>query len=207
MNALFTDEVLIRSLLLFLMVGSVAGLFIGVAMLLQPEWLQRVSKYANLWISTRKLARPLARSFDLEAWLYRYNRVAGVLLLSAAVYIIYYLTADFDKKIALKSVFHGTGISPLLMDGLLDGMVLFGLVAAVFAVIISLYLCFRPSMMRDFEQLSNKRTSLRQVLKPWESLRNSVDIFVFKNIRLAGVLIITGSFYALVILLSYWKNT
>ena len=206
MNALFTDEVLTRSLLLFSMLGSVAGLFAGAALLCCPDWLLRVSKHANRWVSTRQVARPLARSIDLEGWLYCHNRPAGILLMSAAAYIIYYFTALFDKPVAMNSVFKSSIIPSVLMDGLIDALVLVSLIGAVFAVLISLFIVFRPSMLREFEQRANKRTSLRQGLKPLEILRGGVDHYVSKNVRLVGVLIFTGSFYTLVIMLGHWKS-
>lgn len=206
MSALFTDAVLMRSLILFLMLGSIAGLIAGAALLLRPDWLMRVNKLANRWVSTRQMVRPFSYSINLESWCYRHNRLIGTLLMSAAVYIIYYLTTAFDKTAALKNVFYSASIPPLLMDGLLDGFVLFGLTGAVFAAMVSLFLVFRPSMLRDFEQRANKRTSLRQALKPLENLRGGVDQYVFRHVRLAGVLIFAGSFYTLAILLINWKN-
>lgn len=206
MKTLFTDAILMRSLILFLMLGSVTGLLAGAALLLRPEWMLRVSKFANRWVSTRQMARPLDRSINMDAWFYRYNRLCGALLMSGAVYVVYFFTAAFDKAAVLKNVFNAASIPPALMAGLLDALVLVSLVTAIFAAIVSLFLIFRPSMLREFEQRANQRVSLRQALKPLESQHGGLDQYVFKNVRLAGILILAGSVYTLVILVNNLKS-
>lgn len=206
MSTLFSDAILMRSLILFLMLGSVTGLFAGAALLLRPDWMLRVSKFANRWVSTRQMARPLNRSINMDAWFYRYNRLCGGLLMSGSVYVVYFFTAAFDKAVALRNVFKAASVPPALMAGLIDALVLGSLVTAVFAAIVSLFLIFRPSMLREFEQRANKKISLRQALKPLESQHGGLDQYVFKNVRLAGILILMGSIYMLVVLVKNLKN-
>ena len=206
MNTLFTDAVLIRSLVLFLMLGSVAGLFAGAALLMRPDWLSRIGKHANHWVSTRQMSRPLVKIFNVEAWFYRHNRLAGGALLLAAVYLIYYFTVQFNKQAAMISIGRHTPLHPSLLDGLLDAMVLGCFSGAVFAAIVSLYLMLRPSMLRELELRANSKTSVRQRLKPLEIIRGGVDSYVFKHVRLTGWVILAGSFYTLLVLLAYWEK-
>jgi len=205
MGALFTDAVLTRSLILFLLLGSVAGLFAGAALLLRPELLLRASKFANRWVSTRQLARPLARFFSLDSWFYRYNLLSGAVLMSGSIYMVYFFTAVFDKTVALNNVFK-FALPPALMAGLVDALVLSALMGAVFALLISLFLVLRPSMLREFELSANRSVSLRKELKPLEITRDGVDQCVFRHVRLAGMLILSGSIYTLVVLVSSFKS-
>ena len=206
MSILFSDAVLMRSLNLFLILGSVAGVLAGAALLLRPEWLIRVSKRANHWVSTRQMAGPLARSIILDGWFYRYNRINGAVIMSGSIYIIYYFTAVFVKVDVLNSAFKTPNISPSVMSGLLDALVLTCLMGAIFAAIISLFLAFKPSMLREFEQKANQKMLLRQGLKALEIQRTGLDQYVFKNVRLTGILILLGSVYTLVVLVSNLKN-
>jgi len=206
MSELFTDAVLTRSLILFLILGSVAGLFAGATLLLNPAWMSSVSKLANRWVSTRQMARGLTRAVALDSWFYRYNRLNGALLMAGSIYIIYFFTAVFDQVGALKNVFKTAAVPPALMAGLIDALVVGGLTGAVFAAIVSLFLMLRPSLLREFEQGANQKISLRLALKPLEIQRDGVDPYVFKNVRWAGILILAGSLYTLVVLLSNWKN-
>jgi hypothetical protein len=81
---------------------------------------------------------------------------------------------------------------------LLDSTVLSILLGATFALIISLFLLIRPSMLRGFEQGANQWISLRLVLSPFEISRVGVDEYMFQNVQMAGVLLLFGSLYILV---------
>ena len=206
MSALFSDAVLMRSLILLLILGSIAGFFAGAALLLRPDWMMHISKLADRWVSTRQITRPLVRSIIVDSWFYRQNRLSGALLLSGAIYIVYFFSAVFDKPGALNTVFKTAIIPPAVMTGLLDALVLACLIGAVFTAIVSLFLMLRPSMLREVELRANHKTSLRQVMKPLEIQRGGLDQYVFRNVRPVGMLILTGSIYTLVVLLNCMKN-
>ena len=193
-----TDTLLLRSLLLFLMLGSVAGLFVGMALIMRPDWLLRVSKHTNRWISTRRFDRPLEQSVKLDPWFYRYRFTSGILILAGAVYLIYLFTAGFDKPAAIAGLSRKFPIPPALIGSLLDALALSCLLGAALALIVSLFLLFRPSLLRGFEQGSNQWLSMRRALKPLEIQRSGVDEYVFHNVRLVGMLLLFGSLYTLV---------
>lgn len=203
MNALFTDAVLVRSLLLFLLLGSVAGLLAGVALLLRPEWLQRLSKQGNRWVSTRQMGRSMGEEIDVDHWFYRYGHLSGFLLLAGAVYIIYKLTSQISRSDMLVSIAKLKVVPTVWVSPMLDALVLVFLAGAVVAAIISLFLILRPSMLRDMELGANQSVSMRQSLKPMEVQRGNVDQLVFEHVRLVGVLLLGGSLYALVVLLNW----
>jgi len=205
MEPLFSDALLIRSFLILLLMGSVAGLLAGISMLLQPLWLQRAANFSNRWISTRQITRPFVKIFNLDSWFYRYNRLSGAVILAGSVYIIYYFTGKFDAQTVLKNVFHVSMIPLPMREGLLDALVLASLSGAVFALLVSFFLILRPSMLRDFEIHANRKTSLRQTMKPFEIQRNGLERWIFKHMRIAGILLTAGSFYTLLVLLNYLK--
>lgn len=200
-----TETLLLRSLVFFLMVGSVAGLLAGAALILRPQWLARLSQISNRWVSTRQIDKVLERPIHLDQLLYRYSRVSGALLMAGAIFLIYFFTTSFDKLNTLAGIFRNANIPPALMDGLLDGLVLIILVGSVLALIVGLFLLFRPSLLRDIEHKANQTASLRRALKPLEIPRSSVDEFVFRNVRWVGILLIVGSFYTLAGL-AFWLN-
>ena len=195
----------LRSLVLFLMVGSVAGLFVGAALILRQDWLLRVSKFTNRWISTRRMSRPLEQPINLDSWFYRYRRISGTAMLTGAVFILYFFAARFDKHSVLSSLSKNALIPPALMGGIIDALVLISLIGAVLVLIISLFLMFRPSLLRGLEQGSNRSSSLRRALKPLEIPRAGVDEYVYRNMQWVGVLILLGSLYTLVALASWLR--
>ena len=200
MSALFTDAVLMRSLMLFLLLGSVVGLLAGMALLLRPEWLQRLSKLSNRWVSTRQMGRSLEQSVSIDRWFYLYAHLSGVVLLSGAVYTLYLLTTHLVRADILVGLARMHLVQSVWLEPLLDTLVLVLMAGSVLAVIVSLFLLFRPSMLRELELGANRKVALRQFLKPVEVQRGNVDQLVFRNVRLVGVALLCGSLYTFVVL-------
>lgn len=203
MSPLFTQAELLHSLVLFLLLGSVTGLLAGALMMWRPEWLARVSKHANRWVSTHQLGRPLDQPINVDNWFYRNSQWSGAVLLAGAVYIIYMFTAQLARADLLASLARMQLVQAALLEPLLDALVLVFLAGALLALLVSLFLIFRPSMLRDLEHGANQRISLRRPLKPMEMQHINLDQLVFRHVQLAGVLLLCGSLYTLVAL-AFW---
>ena len=191
------DKFLFHAFLLLLISGGVAGLFAGAALVLRPAWLLSASKLGGLWIATRKMSSLLERMFRIDHWLYRHHKASGTLLLAGAISLIFFFTARFDKHPVLKSFSIRYDIPPVFTEVLVDSAVFCILLGAVFALIVSLFILIRPSMLKGLEQGANQWISLRRALKPLESLRNGVDEYTFQNAQMTGVLLLVGSLYVL----------
>ena len=205
MSAIFTDAVLMRSLILFLLLGSVVGLFGGIMLLLRPDWILSMNKLSNRWISTRKMGRSLEKSVNIDIWFYRNGHLSGVVLLAGAIYIVYILTTQVVRADLPASFGRLHLIQAALLEPLLDTLVLIFLAGALLAMIVSLFLIFRPSLLRDLELGANRSISLRKSLRPLEVQRGNVDQLVFGHVRVVGVLLLCGSLYTLVVL-AYWLS-
>ena len=196
---------LLRALLLSMMAGSVAGLLIGAALIVRPEWVVRMSRYANRWISTRGLERVLDKSFKVDRFFYRHSRTVGAVMLAGAVYIIYFFTAGINKPGVAIGLSRRFAVPPALMEVVLNAVSYGCLAGSAFALIISLFLLIRPSKLRGFEQGANQWLSSRRGLRPLEIPRSGVDEYVLHRSQRAGVLLLAGSLYVLV-MLTIWAR-
>ena len=194
---------LLRSAVIFLMLGSLAGLVVGSLLIWNPHRLRKIGNMLNRWISTRHLDQTLDRSIDIDPWFYRHHRVSAGLILLASIYILYAFTIGLDRASAITGLSRHFPLPSGLIGGLLDALVLSALLGALFAAFISLFLLLRPSMLRDFEQGANRWVSLRRGLKPLEIQREGMDEYAFKYNRQAGILLVLGSLYTLA-LLTFW---
>lgn len=199
------ETILLHSFLHFLILGSGAGLIVGAILVLRPNWLERASSFSNRWISTRQINRKLEASIPLDAWFYRYNRLTGGATLVGALYILYFFSVQMNKGAAIMALSKHFHVPTAYIATLIDPLVLIALLGATFALVISLFVCLRPSLLRDFEQRANQWISLRSAMKPLEIQRNGVDELVFRHARHVGVMLVLGSIYSLV-LLTLWAR-
>jgi len=197
------ESLLLRSSVIFLLTGSLAGLVVGVLLLWYPERLRMVSNVLNRWVSTRHLDESLERSIALDLWFYRYRRTSATLILLASGYILYFFSAGMDKESAIIAFSRFFALPPGLVGGLLDALVLSALLGALFAVLVSLFLLLRPSLLRDFERRANRWISMRRALKPMEISREGLDEYMFRHAREAGILLMLASLYVLVLLVTW----
>ncbi len=199
----FIQSWLLQAFVIFLIVGSLAGMVVGALLVLRPQSLQRVNQLLDRWTSTRRLDQPLEGSVKFDPWFYRYRRICCTLTLLGALYIIYFFTVNMDRTNAISAFAQHSDLPASWIAWLLDAMVLSALLGALFAAFISLILLLRPSMLREFEQGANRWLSLRRALKPAEIPRKGVDAYAFQYGLQAGTLLVLGSLYVLVVLLSW----
>lgn len=197
------ESLLLRSAVIFLMVGSLAGIVVGALLLWDPYRLRALGGILNRWVSTRHLDQSLELKIDFDPWLYSYRRIGGVLILLGAAYIIYFFTVSLDGDDTIAGLARYFSLPSGIASGLLDAFVLCALSGAIFSVFVSLFLLVRPSLLRDFERGANEWVSMRRALKPVEILHQDLDEYMFKHGRQAGVLLILGGLYAVVVLLSW----
>ncbi len=192
---------LLQSAVIFLVLGSFTGLLVGALLVLCPERLQRLSTPFNRWVSTRQFDKGLEQSFSIDPWLYRYRQISGALILLGALYVLYYLTAGLDRGLAVAALAKQFAYPAVAVAMLLDTVVLISLLGALCAIVVALFMLFRPSLLRGVEQGANQWLSLRRSIKPLEIPRSDADVYVLRYARVSGILLLLGALYTLVFLL------
>lgn len=80
---------LAESFYLFITLGNAAALLLGLLILFRPSLLKHLEQWANRWVSTRQVMRPLDTSHgEIDALLYRHPRITGAFLTLGSLYII-----------------------------------------------------------------------------------------------------------------------
>jgi hypothetical protein len=187
------DIFLWRALAIFLLVGALSGIALGLLLIFRPQLLGAVNRVANRWISTRHASKLMDHSISIEHWFYQHHRAAGMAVVAGATYMFIYFGLLFDKARMLQRL---SGMVPVkLLDGLLDALVLSSLTGATVALMAGLFLWLRPSMLRGFEEQSNQWVSSRKATKVLDVPRDQVDRFVARHAQKAGWLLLLGSIY------------
>jgi hypothetical protein len=198
-------SILLHALFNFLILGSLAGLCAGALLIFRPHWLERIGVFSNRWVSTRRLNRALESTITLDPWIYRYNRLSGGIILLGALYLLYFFTVSLDKESALLGLSHHFHVPVTYVRELFDPLALLSILGATFALVISLFVIFRPSLLKGLEGKANQWVSLRSALKPLEIPRSGIDEFAFRYAQQVGIALMVGSLYALVLLIIWAK--
>jgi hypothetical protein len=175
------------------LLGGVLGVLTGLALLFNSALVFRISERMNVWISTRKAAKALDTSIEVERAVYRAHRVIGALLLAGALYTLYMMLVHLHGAhiaLAMPKFIH-----PQLAGWLGISLRIFFIVANVIAAVIAIVMVVRPSALKGIEAWTNRSYSARRTLKFLETPRDAFDPIVRAHPQLTGLLFtVAGAF-------------
>ena len=198
-SAKIVADILLQSVLIFVAVGCVFSLIIGVSMLLKPEGVLRLNQYLGRWVGTEKLSAALDAPHSVETALYRKHRSVGVLVLAGALYILYVMLFAFKKKAAGGDL--SFGLNPQIAAWFLDALGVVLVVSSVLGLIIGFFLVVRPSVFKPVEEWGNKWYATEKSLRVMEAVHLKPDEAMIRNYRFVSALVVAGSLY---VILSFW---
>lgn len=192
-------ELLWRDLEIFLLIGALLGIALGLLLIFRPQLLPSINNMANRWISSRHAGRLLNQGISTEHWFYQHHRPLGILVVLGAGYIFVHFGMLFNKDAPLQYL---AGYVPAkLADGLLDAYVLSSLLGATIALFVGLLLWLRPGLLHGIEKEANRWVSLRRPTKVLDVQHDQVDRYVEHHARLAGGLLLMGSTYLFLVMI------
>jgi hypothetical protein len=192
-------DMLLQSFLIFIGVGCVFSLIIGVWMLVKPEGVLRLNQYMSKWFGTEKLAVALDDPHNIDVALYRRHRPVGVLVLAGGLYILYVMFFEFSKKAAGGDL--SPALNPAIAGWLVDALGVVLVLSCVIGLIIGFFLLVRPSVFKPIEEWGNQWYSTDKSLKVMEAMHVRPDEAMIRNYRIVAALVIAGSLY---VILSFW---
>ena len=192
-------DLILQSFLIFVAVGCVFGLIIGVWMLIRPESVLRLNQYFSRWFETGKLAAALDAPHSIDLAIYRRHRSVGALVLAGGLYILYVMLFAFNKKAAGGDLSYG--LNPQITAWLLDALGVVLVLSSVLGLIIGFFLVVRPSVFKPVEEWGNRWYGTEKSLRVMEAMHLKPDEAMVRNYRIVAALVIAGSLY---VLLSFW---
>lgn len=201
-----TQAWLLQSAIIFLVFGSVAAIAVGVLLIFWPQRLQNIRVYLDHWVSTRNFDRSLEQRISLDPWFYRHGQATGIAILAGASYILFFFTFQLERAQTVAGLAHRFAYPVALAEAIVDAVVLISLLGALSAILVSIFVLFRPSLLRGFEGYANQWLSLRKSMKPLEQPRDNLERYVDRYARQFGIFFVLGGLYALVLLLVWMSH-
>ena len=186
-------------LFVLLLGGAVLGLVIGIVLLVDSERVLRWNGTLNRWYNTRDALRRLDEPIDVKRMIYRWHRVAGVLVFGGALFTLDVLAFSY-KTHTLVQAFRGVGNAHLLQIAF-ETLRIVLIVGNVAGLVAGAILCFRPSLLKGLEAVGDRYYGGGlEATKALEIMHYQPDEFVRTHPRLVGALFAGGSAYILIAL-------
>lgn len=187
---------------IFLVVGAVAAIIVGLWMLANPDSLYRFNDYLNRWFSTRQAARPLMIPRSIDPFIYRHHRVIGIIVSIGSAYVLYALSFEM-RPAELRGLFLGSTSAAQPWAWAVMGLVIALGAGALLALVVGVYLFIRPSLLKNMEDWGNQWMTMRRATKVFDVMRAGPEPFISKHPRAVGIAIVLGGLYTLAGLYSY----
>jgi hypothetical protein len=186
-QSLFWSKVVLPSLALFGLAGSVLGIAIGLGLLLRTAATLRFFGTMNRWVSTRRSLKPLEIPRSIGSPTARKPRWNGLVLVVAGAYVSVVLWQLDGSKLAF-AMPHGTRYA--VMTGIVFSALRWFMVVGGLAVVaVGVMLLFFPGAYPAFEARANRWYSTRQALSGGDRMHMTLDRWVERFPRAAGLII------------------
>lgn len=184
----FWSQVVLPSLALFGLAGSVLGIAVGLGLLLRSAATLRFFGTMNRWVSTRRILKPLEIPRSVGSPTAKKPRWNGLVLVLAGAYVSVVLWHLDGAKLASAMVAHGARYA-VFTGILLNAMRWFMVAGGLTSVAVGVMLLFFPGAYPALEARANRWYSTRQALTGGDRMHMALDRWVENFPRASGVLI------------------
>lgn len=191
----FLIEIVGPMLYVGLLIGSGLAVLFGILLLLDSPRALRWNVYLRHWISTEGASRAMDEPRDVKRLVYRWHRIAGLLVVAGALYALAELTLNHQMGALarmLRDVDH-----PSLYALIADGLRLFLIVGNVGALAVGLVLCFRPSLLKGLEAWADRSYTVPLSSERLDEMRLQPDQLAGAHPKLMGVVAAGAGAYIL----------
>ncbi len=189
------DQILLPSLLRFLLVGGGFSLLVGIGLLFQSELMFRIFEKMNRWVSFRRTTRVLDIPRDSWPFVQRYRYVLSVFITTGAVYAAIRLITQVDMEVAVPDISSSLHLPDLFVSWILNSIKWFLILGSVLGIAVGLILGFSLSTVSKMEALSGIWISTRTStpIKKADAMNTGFDRLIMSFPKTAGCIVTVTS--------------
>ena len=185
----FIERVVIPTVVIFVLVGGLAGIVLGAALVWRSAGALRFIARMNRWVSTRQALRPLEAPHNLHAVPPGLRRWLGGFLVFGGAFSVAFLLVRL-QVLRRGSYVPGVDVERWLVSGVMLETMKWVLVAGgALAFAVGLLMLFFPARLAAFEARMNHWYSSPRLLAAEEKMITPLEPRVEANPRGAGWLI------------------
>ncbi|HEY6241688.1 MAG TPA: hypothetical protein VIW78_12740 [Burkholderiales bacterium] len=189
-------QLLVQCLIVLFLVVSIAGLAVGVGLIVSSQNVVRMFHGLNRWVSTRHALKSVEVPRETDRAAHRYQRwVAGSFVLGGLV-AIFGLAAGFDSR-ALGAALAEQRLAPVFTIAF-DSFKWFLILGSALGVVVGAMLLFYPNAELTLEKYANQWVSSRQITRSGDDMHMNLDTLVEAHPTPAGWIIACTSVAAVV---------
>ena len=187
------ERVLVPALTVFLLIGSLASIAFGLALVLRTAQALSLMRGMNRWVSTRRALKELEVPRHVGEPRKAGKHWFGLFLAAGGGFVLYVMLTQIE--IPRVAMVLGVNVQRWFLAGVaLQTMKWLLVVGSVLAVAVGFLMLFFPRLLEAFEARMNRWYSTRRLLPSGsESMKFPLDLLVEAYPRAAGWIVAAGS--------------
>jgi hypothetical protein len=189
-------QLLVQFLMVSFLVVAVAGLAVGIGLIVSSQRTGQLFQILNRWVSTRHVLKPVEVPHEIGRVAHSYQRwLAGCFVLGGLI-SIFGLAAGFDAS-AVSAVVAEQRYAPVVAVAL-ESAKWFLIIGSGFGVVVGVMLLFYPNAELTLERYADRWVSSRQMARGGDDMHMILDRLVETHPKPAGWIIACTSAAAVV---------
>ena len=189
-------QVLVQVFIVLFLVMAVAGLAVGIGLIVSSQKTVQLFHRVNRWVSTRHALKSVEIPRETDRLAHRHQRWVAAAFVLGGLIAIFGLAAGVDTN-ALSMVFAEKRFVPVAAIAF-DSTKWFLIVGSTFGVVIGGMLLFYPDAENTLERFVNQWVSARRVTRSWDDMHMTLDLLVEAHPTPAGWIIASTSAAAVI---------
>ena len=178
---------LVQSLMILFLVVAIAGLAVGIGLVVATPKTLEIFRVMNHWVSTRHALKSVELPRDSERITHKYHRwVAGGFVIGGLLSVVG-LIAGLDVQATSAALAKGNMVSLAALG--LQTLKWSLIVGSAFGVVVGGMLLFYPNAESTLEKFANQWVSSRRVVRSWDDMHMTLDRLVEAHPGPAGWII------------------
>jgi hypothetical protein len=196
------DQLLIPFVLSFFIVAAIAGIALGVCLIVGSARTLRFLSALNRWISLRNGLKPMEEPHDIGKAVYGHRRWFGAAFAVGGAFAIFVLLTKVEVA-AVDSAL-GSSATPAVVAWIVESLRWILLAGDVLAVVTGVMLVFSSDALRALEARTNRWYSSSQLGKGADTMYLTLDQWVETFPRTAGWTLALGAAIVLIASIILW---
>ncbi len=189
----YVQTLVVPAVVQFFLLVSVAGVLVGLGLIVWRQPTLHLLGLLNRWVSTRRWLKSAEMPRDTTSAVQRHRVWIGLFFVLAAAYSLFGLLARYNGQALVPS--NGVGAWTPAAQWLLDSLRWFLVLGSVAAAAVGVLMVLMPETLQRLETRANEWHSSRKALGGMaDTMYMPLDKWVEHYPRIAGAVIAAGAF-------------
>lgn len=166
---------------------------VGLWALLLPSSFIKFNQRISIWIKLDKINQKQSRPIEIERPFYRFHIFTGLILIIAAVFVLYEVIFNLDLTRIEESLMTESGVQNIWIGILVDAAFGWIYISGFLALIIGFVVVIRPSYLKGIENKMNYWVETEKYGHSLDKNNQILDEWVTVHPRIFGIISLLGS--------------